>query len=79
MNGRLRHHAVEIVGQLPENPSEARTVLNLALELVDTFLDRQTPPEGRRPCLRAISSDKSPVSPDNTQPTDNPGICRAND
>lgn len=39
---RLRRHAVQLAGQLPDNIDDARTVIRLMRELTDTFLD--TPP-----------------------------------
>lgn len=71
---KLRRHAVEIVSQLPESPSDARTVLKYAGELVDRFLVDQDASGGSRPSLRAISSERSPVLPSSIQPVDKPGI-----
>ncbi len=70
---RLRRHAVEIVSQLPESASEARTVLNYARQLVDDFLGDQSPSAGSRPNLRAIVVERSPVSPSCIQPGETPG------
>lgn len=71
---RLRRHAVEIVSQLPESASDARTVLAYARQLVDEFLGDQSPSVGSRPNLRAIAVDKSPVAPSSIHPVDKPGI-----
>jgi hypothetical protein len=69
----LRRRALEIVTQLPENQAEARMVLNYARELIDGFLSAQSPP-GKRPSLRAIAVDRSPVAPSSIHPVERPGI-----
>lgn len=48
----LRRHAIQIVAQLPEEPSDALMVLELAKELVETFLA----PEAHLP-LRLVPGD----------------------
>lgn len=73
----LRRHAFEIVSQLPENPREARIVLEYVKKLFDEWFQDQ--PCGRTPSLRAISNDSDPVSFSSSQPTVRPGICRASD
>jgi hypothetical protein len=69
---RLRRHAIEIVGQLPENPTEALRVLQLAKDVVERFLCSQDASGGRIPNLRAISNDSPAGSPSRTQPVVNP-------
>lgn len=76
---KLRRHAVEIVSQLPESLTDARTVLNLARELLDGFLSAQDASGGRIPNLRAISNDSPLSSPSNIQSADSPLIWRAKD
>lgn len=76
---RLRRHAIEIVGQLPERPTDARQVLKYALELIDGFLCSQDASAGTTPNLRAISSDSPAGSLSRIHPTVRPGMRRAND
>lgn len=76
---RLRRCALEIMGQLPENPREARLVLNYARDLLDGFLAPHDAPTGTTANLRAISSDRPASSASRIHPTVNPGICRAKD
>lgn len=50
-----RRHAVQIVAQLPEDAKDALRVLELARELVETFLqDRPCQPFGREPVVVAF-------------------------
>lgn len=51
-----RRHAVQIAAQLPEDPKDALRVLELARELVETFLSEadNQPVRARRP-LVAVS------------------------
>lgn len=44
----LRRQALQIGSQLPENPADARVVLNHMMELVDTFLDKPTAAKSRK-------------------------------
>lgn len=43
----LRRHAIGIINRLPEDPNQARWVLDLARELLDGFVDPSTAPPVR--------------------------------
>jgi hypothetical protein len=50
----LRRQAVQIGGQLPENPDDARKVIAYMIELIDGFMDS---PVGKTPKLTVVGKD----------------------
>lgn len=71
---RLRRHAIEIVGQLPESPRDALRVLLMARELVEAYLAPYDASAGTTPSLRAISNERPSGSLSSIQPTVSPRI-----
>jgi hypothetical protein len=55
-DGHLRRLALQLACQLPDDPAEARAVLDYTRELIDNFLDQSPPQEGR---LRVVPINES--------------------
>jgi hypothetical protein len=53
--GWQRRHAIQITAQLPEDPQEALTVLELAKTLVESFLLERQPVVVRERCAGVVA------------------------
>jgi hypothetical protein len=74
-----RDTVLEIVQHLPEDFSEARTVLKRVGALLDWLEAQEAASGGSRPSLRAIPNDRPVSSPSKSQRADKPGIFLAKD